>query len=97
MVFITEVPQSSGDTSVFTRVYSNSALYTGDTDFYSSATAITNREYEEKEQDKKKKNTSTRPQIRWSVCRRVYIFDGREYNIMRLNGIQFVVNMKYHI
>ena len=37
-----EVPQSSGDTSVFTEVYSNSALYTGDTDFYSSATAITN-------------------------------------------------------
>ena len=50
-----EVPQSSGDTSVFTEVYSNSALYTGDTDFYSSATAITNREYEEKEQDKKRK------------------------------------------
>ena len=49
-----EVPQSSGDTSVFTEVYSNSALYTGDTDFYSSATAITNRQYEESEQDKKR-------------------------------------------
>ena len=50
-----EIPQSSGDTSVFTEVYSNSALYIGDTDFYSSATAITNREYEEREQDKKRK------------------------------------------
>ena len=50
-----EIPQSSGDTSISTEVYSNSALYTGDTDFYNSATAITNREYEEKEQDKKRK------------------------------------------
>ena len=29
-------------------------LYTGDTDFYSSATIVTNREYEEREQDKTK-------------------------------------------
>ena len=36
-------------------MYANEALYTGDTDFYSSATAITNREYEESEQDKKRK------------------------------------------
>ena len=50
-----EISQSSGDTSISTEVYSNSALYTGDTDFYNSATAITNREYEEKEQDKKRK------------------------------------------
>ena len=29
-------------------------LYTGDTDFYNSATIVTNREYEEREQDKKR-------------------------------------------
>ena len=28
--------------------------YTGDTDFYSNATIVTNREYEEREQDKEK-------------------------------------------
>ena len=32
----------------------NSALFSGDTDFYSNATTITNREYEEREQDKKR-------------------------------------------
>ena len=48
-----EIAQTSGDTSSTIDVYSN-ALYTGDTDFYSSATIVTNREYEEREQDKKK-------------------------------------------
>ena len=33
-------------------MYANEALYTGDTDFYSSATAITNIEYEEARQNK---------------------------------------------
>ena len=32
-------------------MYSNSALYTGDTDSYSSATIVTNREYEQERQD----------------------------------------------
>ena len=50
-----EVAQSSGDTTTTIEVYNNSALYTGDTDFYSSATIVTNREYEEREQDKKRK------------------------------------------
>ena len=50
-----EVAQSSGDTDTKIEVYSNSALYTGDTDFYESATAITNYEYEESLQDKKRK------------------------------------------
>ena len=50
-----EISQDSGDTSTKIEVYANEALYTGDTDFYSSATAITNREYEESEQDKKRK------------------------------------------
>ena len=42
-----EISQSSGDTTTTIEVYNNSALYTGDTDFYASATTITNREYEE--------------------------------------------------
>ena len=49
-----EISQSSGDTSTKREVYNNSALYTGDTDFYSDASIITNREYEEREQDKKR-------------------------------------------
>ena len=49
-----EISQSSGDTSTKIEVYNNLALYTGDTDFYSDASIITNREYEEREQDKKR-------------------------------------------
>ena len=49
-----EISQSSGDTSTKIEVYNNSALSTGDTDFYSDASIITNREYEEREQDKKR-------------------------------------------
>ena len=49
-----EISQSSGDTTKKIEVYSNEALYSGDTDFYSSATIVTNREFEEKEQDKKR-------------------------------------------
>ena len=49
-----EISQESGDTSTKIEVYANEALYTGDTDFYNSATIITNREYEEREQDKKR-------------------------------------------
>ena len=50
-----EIAQSSGDTSTKLEVYNSSALYSGDTDFYSSATTVTNREYEESEQDKKRR------------------------------------------
>ena len=49
-----EISQSSGDTSVKVEVYNNSALFSGDTDFYSGASIITNRQYEEREQDKKR-------------------------------------------
>ena len=49
-----EISQSSGDTKTKIEVYANEALYTGDTDFYSNATIVTNREYEEREQDKKR-------------------------------------------
>ena len=49
-----EISQESGDTSTKIEVYANEALYTGDTDFYNSATIVTNREYEEREQDKKR-------------------------------------------
>jgi tRNA U34 2-thiouridine synthase MnmA/TrmU len=49
-----EISQSSGDSSTKIEVYANEALYTGDTDFYNSATIVTNREYEEREQDRKR-------------------------------------------
>ena len=49
-----EISQTSGDTSVKVEVYNNSALFSGDTDFYSGASIITNRQYEEREQDKKR-------------------------------------------
>ena len=50
-----EIAQSSGDTTKTIEVYNNSALYTGDTDFYSNATTITNIEYEEDRQDELRK------------------------------------------
>ena len=50
-----EIAQSSGDTKTKIEVYQNSALYTGDSDFYASASIVTNFEYEENEQDKKRK------------------------------------------
>ena len=50
-----EIAQDSGDTDTKIEVYNNSALYSGDSDFYASATTITNFEYEESEQDKKRK------------------------------------------
>ena len=50
-----EISQSSGNNITKIEVYANEALYTGDTDFYSSATIVTNREYEEQEQDKKRR------------------------------------------
>ena len=50
-----EISQSSGSSTTKIEVYSNEALYTGDTDFYNDATTVTNREYEEREQDKKRK------------------------------------------
>jgi hypothetical protein len=50
-----EIAQSSGDTKTKIEVYNNSALYTGDSDFYASASTVTNFEYEENEQDKKRK------------------------------------------
>ena len=50
-----EVTQSSGDTTTKIEVYSNSALFSGDTDFYGTATAVTNLEYEESLQDQRRK------------------------------------------
>ena len=50
-----EIPQSSGDTKTKIEVYQNSALYTGDTDFYASASIVTNFEYEESVQDENRK------------------------------------------
>jgi len=50
-----ELPQSSGDTKTKIEVYAQEALYLGDLDYYNSATTITNFEYEEAEQDKKRK------------------------------------------
>ena len=50
-----ELAQSSGNTDTKIEVYNNSALYSGDQDFYSTATTITNREYEETQQDQKRK------------------------------------------
>ena len=50
-----EIAQDSGDTDTKIEVYNNSALYTGDSDFYASASTVTNFEYEENEQDKKRK------------------------------------------
>ena len=50
-----EIAQDSGDIKTKIEVYKNSALYTGDSDFYSSASIVTNFEYEEKEQDEKRK------------------------------------------
>ena len=49
-----EISQSSGDSKLKIDVYANEALYSGDSDFYSDASIITNREYEEREQDKKR-------------------------------------------
>ena len=50
-----EIAQSSGDTKTKIEVYNNSALYTGDSDFYASASIVTNFEYEESVQDKIRK------------------------------------------
>jgi hypothetical protein len=50
-----ELAQSSGDTNTKIEVYNNSALYTGDDDSYSTASIVTNREYEENQQDVKRK------------------------------------------
>ena len=58
-----EISQSSGDTSTKIEVYANEALYTGDTDFYSNATIVTNREYEEQQQDNKRRIKLLRSKI----------------------------------
>ena len=50
-----EIAQSSGNTDTKIEVYNNSALFSGDTSFYASATTITNREYEESLQDERRK------------------------------------------
>ena len=55
-------PQSSGNTTTKIEVYNNSALYSGDDDFYSSATVITNREYEEAQQEIKRQIRLLDPQ-----------------------------------
>ncbi len=50
-----ELAQSSGNTTTKIEVYNNSALYSGDQDYYGTSTVITNREYEEAQQDIKRK------------------------------------------
>ena len=50
-----EISATSGDTTKKIEVYNNSALYSGDTDFYATATTITNIEYEENRQDELRK------------------------------------------
>ena len=50
-----EISQSSGNTKTKIEVYANEALYSGDTDFYSDSSPVTNREYEENEQNEKRK------------------------------------------
>ena len=50
-----ELAQSSGSSTTKIEVYNNSALYSGDNDYYGTSTAITNREYEEAQQDIKRK------------------------------------------
>ena len=50
-----EIAQSSGDTTKTIEVYANSALYSGDADFYNTATTITNIEYEDNRQDELRK------------------------------------------
>ena len=50
-----EIAQSSGDTTKTIEVYANSALYSGDTDFYNTATIVTNIEYEDNRQDELRK------------------------------------------
>jgi len=50
-----ELAQSSGSSTTKIEVYNNSALYSGDQDYYGTSTVITNREYEEAQQDIKRK------------------------------------------
>ena len=57
-----EIAQSSGNTTTTIEVYNDSALYSGDTDFYASATTITNREYEENLQNERRKIKLLDPQ-----------------------------------
>ena len=57
-----EIAQSSGDTTKTIEVYANSALYSGDTDFYNTATTITNIEYEDNRQDELRKIRLLDPQ-----------------------------------
>jgi hypothetical protein len=57
-----ELAQSSGNTDTKIEVYNNSALYAGDDDSYSNATVITNREYEEEQQETKRQIRLLDPQ-----------------------------------
>ena len=57
-----EIAQTSGDTTTKIEVYSNSALFSGDTDFYGTAAAVTNLEYEESLQDQRRKIKLLDPQ-----------------------------------
>ena len=58
-----EIAQTSGDTTTKIEVYSNSALFSGYTDFYGTATAVTNLEYEESLQDQRRKIKLLDPQF----------------------------------
>ena len=57
-----EISATSGDTTKKIEVYNNSALYSGDTDFYANATAVTNLEYEESQQEARRKIKLLDPQ-----------------------------------
>jgi hypothetical protein len=57
-----EIAQTSGNTNTKIEVYSNSALFSGDNDFYGTAAAITNLEYEESLQDQRRKIKLLDPQ-----------------------------------
>ena len=58
-----EIVQSSGDTKTKIEVYNNSALYSGDTDFYTNSTIVTNREYEESLQEERRSIRLLDPQF----------------------------------
>ena len=66
-----EISPSSGDTTKKIEVYSNSALYSGDTDFYTSATAVTNLEYEESQQEERRKIKLLDPVLLTTVHKRI--------------------------
>ena len=82
-----EVTQSSGDTTTKIEVYSNSALFSGDTDFYGTATPITNLEYEESLQDQRRKIKLLDPNFLPQFIKEFESLMGEFYNLM--SGISY--------